>query len=358
MRSWAVIVSLLIAVIVLVRCVKDVGIADTSLTDVKQGPTPFHLKIPPGFPDYFLKEENRLTEEGIALGKRLFFDPILSRNENISCSSCHLQSSSFSDPRVKSLGTTGEETAFHSMPIFNIAWMNEFFWNGRAKSREAQALLPVTNPVEMNMTWPEVEVRLQNHPDYPELFDAAFGTDQIDSFLVAQAMVQYEMTLISSNSRFDRALRGEIALTEQEQIGQIIFNSEQADCFHCHGGVLTTDNSFHNNGLDDDMHLPLGLMEVTGKEEDLGKFKTPTLRNLIFTAPYMHDGRFQTLGEVVDFYSEGVHDNRNVDVLMEFAYKGGVEMNAEEKEALIAFLRTMTDASFVEDESLVPALDD
>ncbi|MEQ9186934.1 MAG: cytochrome c peroxidase [Cryomorphaceae bacterium] len=340
------------------NCSKDVPVTEKSLSDLNSGPTPYHLKIPPGFPDYFLLEENRLTEEGIALGRRLFFDPILSRDENVSCSSCHSQANSFSDPRRKSTGTGGEQTTFHSMPILNLAWMNEFFWNGRAKSREEQALQPVTNPVEMNMTWREVEQRLSAHPEYPSLFEGAFGTNEIDSNLVAQALVQYEMTLVSANSRFDRWLRGEVEFTEKEQIGQIIFNSEKADCFHCHGGVLTTDNGFHNNGLDDDADMELGLMEVTGKDEDLGKFKTPALRNLAYSAPYMHDGRFNTLEEVIDFYSEGVRDNSNVDVLMEFAYKGGVGMNAEEKDALKAFLLTMTDSTFVQDAALVPASTD
>ena len=355
MRKWGVLIILVGFTLALVQCEKDLHITDASLVDDASGPTPYHLKIPPGFPDYFLKEENRLTEEGVALGKRLFFDPILSRNQNVSCGSCHFQSNSFSDPRKKSIGTNDTETSFHSMPIFNIAWMNEFFWNGRAKSREDQALQPVTNPLEMDMTWPEVEDRLNAHGVYPLLFKAVFGIDEIDSMHVVQALVQYEMTLVSADTKFDRWLRGEAELTELEEIGQIIFNSEEADCFHCHGGVLAADNSFHNNGLDDDANLRAGLMEVTGDPSDEGKFKTPTLRNLVFTAPYMHDGRFETLEEVIDFYSEGVHDNRNVDVLMEFAYQGGVNLTDYEKEALFAFLKTMTDSSFVNNPSLVPA---
>lgn len=355
MRRYLLILLIVGLAVGLTNCEKDAPIVDDSLKDNTEGPTPYYLKIPPGFPDYFLEAENRLTEEGVALGRKLFFDPILSRNENVSCGSCHFQSSAFSDPRSKSAGTNGEQTKFHSMPIFNMAWMNEFFWNGRAKSREEQALQPVVNPVEMDLTWPEAIARLQESEEYPSLFEAAFGSTEIDSNLVAQAMVQYEMTLVSADSKFDRWLRGEAELTEQEQIGQIIFNSEQADCFHCHGTILATDNSFRNNGLDDDTDLQPGLMEVTGRIEDEGKFKTPSLRNLAFTAPYMHDGRFQTIEEVVDFYSEGVHDNRNVEVLMEFAFQGGVQLTQDEKDALVAFLLTMTDSTFVNDPTLVPA---
>jgi cytochrome c peroxidase len=354
MRKWLTISALLALVLVVVNCSEDPAFDPDGIIDQTEGPTPYYLKVPPNFPDYFLDKENRLTEEGIALGKKLFFDNILSRNRNVNCGSCHFQSNSFSDPRVRSIGTNGEETEFHSMPLFNMAWMNEFFWNGRAKSREEQALQPVVNPLEMDLSWNEAVARLQEHPEYSRLFEAAFGTQVIDSNLVAQALVQYEMTLVSAESKFDQWLRGEYELSEMEAIGQAIFNSERGDCFHCHGSVLTTDNLFHNNGLDDDANLKPGLYEVTGNEADFGKFKTPTLRNLVFTPPYMHDGRFQTIDEVIDFYSDSVKNNSNVDVLMEFAAQGGVRLSPFEKEALKSFILLMTDSSFVEDPTLVP----
>lgn len=352
MKKLAVFFSIAIFIFCLVRCEKDPFVSPSN--DGLDSPTPYYLKVPAGFPDYFLKQENALTVEGIKLGKKLFFDPILSKNRNVSCASCHLQSNSFSDPRVQSIGTNGTLTPFHSMPIFNMAWMNEFFWDGRAKSREDQALQPVNNPLEMDLGWVEAVKRLSDDEEYRSLFKAAFGTNVIDSNLAAQAMVQYEMTLVSANTKFDDWLRGEATFTPQEEMGRIIFNSERGDCFHCHGSILTTDNSFHNNGLDSDAALKPGLFSVTNDEADLGKFKTPTLRNLVFTAPYMHDGRFQTIEQVIDFYSDSVQNNRNVDVLMKKASSGGLGLNTSEKEALVAFILTMTDSSFIENQTLVP----
>ena len=349
-----VIGSIVSSVLIMVQCAQDPAFNTEGVSNPLDGPTPYYLEVPTNFPDYFLDKENRLTEEGIALGKKLFFDQNLSKNRNVSCASCHDQKSSFSDPRVRSIGTHGTSTSFHSMPLFNMAWMNEFFWDGRAKSREDQALQPVNNPVEMDLGWVEAVKRLEEDASYPPMFEAAFGSAEIDSNRVAQAMVQYELTLISADSKFDQWLKGEYELTPKEALGQSIFNSERGDCFHCHGTVLTTDNSFHNNGLDDDEHLKPGLANVTGDDADYGKFKTPTLRNLVFTAPYMHDGRFETIDEVIDFYSDGVKNNRNVDVLMEFAFQGGVKLSPFEKDALKSFLLLMTDSSIVQDPNLVP----
>ena len=172
MMKQRVFVTLVILVCIafVSSCDQDPEINLDPISNPDDGPRPYHLKVPEGFPDYFLEDENRLTFEGIELGKKLFFDPKLSRNQDVSCGSCHTVETSFTDPRSKSIGTNGDSTTFHSMAIFNIAWMNEFFWDGRAKSREDQALLPVINPLEMDMTWPEVIDRLYADEDYPELF--------------------------------------------------------------------------------------------------------------------------------------------------------------------------------------------
>ena len=341
-----------IVFLALTQCEKDAYVSP--LGKDSPGPMPYYVKVPQGFPDYFLEQQNALTNEGVELGKKLFFDPLLSKNRDVSCASCHLQSSSFSDSRALSIGTNGTTTTFHSMPIFNIAWMNEFFWDGRAKSREDQALQPVNNPLEMDLGWIEAVKRLSTDSEYPRMFKAAFGTSVIDSNLAAQAMVQYEMTLVSSETKFDAWLKGQASYTPEEEMGRIIFNSERGDCFHCHGSILATDNSFHNNGLDGDADLKSGLYSVTNDQSDFGKFKTPTIRNLAFTSPYMHDGRFQTLEQVVDFYSDSVQNNRNVDVLMKKANSGGLGLNSSEKNALIAFMLTMTDSSFTRNPVLAP----
>ena len=334
-------------------CSKDDMRHDGLFTDPKGGPTPYYLSIPEGFPDYFIDEKHLLTEEGVALGRRLFYDPILSKNRNISCSSCHQQEHAFSDPRSKSVGTHGGFTTFHSMPLFNIAWMDQFFWDGRAPTREDQALKPVINSIEMDMTWPAVIERLKVHPLYPKLFEAAFGVSEIDSNQVVQAIVQFEMTIVSADSKYDRYKRGLVELTPVERLGERVFESfQEGDCIHCHlpsERPLLADNSFHNNGLDARVDMLPGLAAVTGRDVDLGKFKTPSLRNLAYTAPYMHDGRFSTLEELIDFYSNGVHDYPEVDPKMEFSEHGGVGVNLDstEKAALIAFLLTLTDSNLV-----------
>ncbi|MDX1351247.1 MAG: cytochrome c peroxidase, partial [Putridiphycobacter sp.] len=204
-------------------------------------------------------------------------------------------------------------------------------------------------------TWPAAVAALQATDKYPALFEAAFGTNKIDSILVAKALAQFERTLLSGNSPFDRYLRGEpTGYTELEVIKMVngygIFTSEEkGDCFHCHGdegNVLFTDNLFHNNGLDA-MPADAGLANVTGDPNDHGKFKTPSLRNLVFTAPYMHDGRFKTLEQVINHYSVGLQPSPTIDPLMKSVEYGGVNLNPTERDQLLFFLKSLTDSSFI-----------
>jgi len=352
MRTSERFIVLLSLSFILLGCAKDSAFNEPVGDQPITGPRPYFLQIPEGFGDYYLDEENRLSYEGIELGRRLFYDPILSRERNVSCGSCHQQQYAFSDHLKRSIGTHGGETSFHSMPLFNIAWMNQFFWDGRAFTREDQAILPVVNAIEMDMTWKEAVARLQADPDYPELFRAAFGTSKIDSTLVSKAIVQFEMTIVSADSKYDRWLRGEAEFTSQEELGYSIFiDLKGGDCIHCHmiSNENLADNAFHNNGLDNEMNMKPGLSAVSGRAEDCGKFKTPSLRNLAFTAPYMHDGRFQTLEDVIRFYSFQVHDYGCVDPLMEYKQFGGVALDSNEGEfkAIIAFLKTLTDSGLV-----------
>jgi cytochrome c peroxidase len=238
------------------------------------------------------------------------------------------------------------------MPLFNMAWnFNEkFFWDGRAISIEDQALGPVTNPVEMHNTWENAVASLQSSNSYPDLFYKAFGTRTITKELTTKAIAQFERTLISANSPFDSYLLGENSLTPQEINGFAIFMDEsRGDCFHCHGNEsnpLWTDNIFHNNGLDA-IITDKGLGNVTGDPNDDGKFKSPSLRNLAFTAPYMHDGRFQTLEEVINHYSEGLVYSRTIDPLMKAVSRGGVHLSESDKADLKAFLLSLSDPSFL-----------
>lgn len=319
-------------------------------------PTQSSLLIPQLFKDNILNPvipiDNLQTIEGIALGKKLFFDPILSNNNTQACADCHAPENAFTDSDRFSDGIDGLFGNRNSMPLFNLAWNydEKFFWDGNSFSLEHQALIPVTDPIEMNSTWGQVEQKLQNHLEYPNLFNAAFGTSTIDSSLVTKAIAQFERTLISSNSKFDKFLLGEINLTDKELNGFNVFMDEsRGDCFHCHGSdknPLWTDNMFHNNGLDE-IFSDLGLGAVTGDPADNGKFKSPSLRNLEFTAPYMHDGRFAKLEDVINHYSEGLKNSSTIDPLMKKVAQGGVGLSEQDKSDLKAFLLTLSDYEFI-----------
>lgn len=314
------------------------------------------LDVPTLFQDKLIAPlvptNNPLTEEGIALGKKLFFDKILSKNNTQSCANCHKPENAFTVNDQFSEGVDGQFGTRNSMPLFNLAWNfdERFTWDGKEITLENQAFEPVRNPIEMHENWNNVAQKLQNHPEYPTLFQQAFGTSNIDSILVTKAIAQFERILISGNSKFDKFQRGETTLTPQEQNGFNVFMDEdRGDCFHCHGSdnnPLWTDNKFHNNGLDTTFS-DLGLGAVTGDPNDNGKFKSPSIRNLEFTAPYMHDGRFATLEEVINHYSEGLVNSPTIDPLMKKVDQGGVGLSTQDKADLKAFLLTLSDHEFI-----------
>ena len=342
---------LLIYFTLILSCSSERLESETSYT-----PIPVNLNIPDVFQDRILPpvipSNNPLTEEGIELGKKLFFDKKLSVNGSQSCADCHKPSNSFTDTRQYSIGVDNIQGTRNSMPLFNLAWNydDRFFWDGRELSLERQVFDPITNPIEMHNTIANLVQELQIDSEYPEMFLKAFGTEIIDSVQIGKAIAQYERTIISANSKFDKYLLGQTTLTIQEEEGFNIFmDEERGDCFHCHGNEnnpLWTDNKFHNNGLDNNFS-DLGLGAVTGNPNDNGKFKTPSLRNLEFTAPYMHDGRFSTIDEVINHYSEGLQDSQTVDPLMKMVSQGGVQLSFEEKANLKAFLLTLSDYDFI-----------
>lgn len=313
--------------------------------------TPVSIPVPDYVTAYLgempIPEDNPMTLEGIFLGRKLFYDTRLSDDDTKSCASCHLQSSGFTDPEQFSEGITGELGGRNAMQIINAGWFPSFFWDGRAESLEHQALGPVVNPVELNSTWPKVEGKISTDPIYPALFSMAFGSKDIDSIRIVKAISQFERTLVSFNSKYDNYFYGDFAgFNESEENGFDIYFSERGDCIHCHSGPNLTDNEFRNNGLDSEL-TDMGLGEITGLVEDYGKFKVPTLRNIEYTAPYMHDGRFQTLEEVVEHYNSGVHtDSPNLDHEMENA-AAGLQLTDTEKADLVAFLRTFSDPQFI-----------
>jgi len=298
----------------------------------------------PGFPQMDIPEDNETSEEGIALGRKLFYDPILSGDETQSCSSCHQQSRAFSDNKRFSVGINGISGKLNASAIINAGWQSSSFWNGRANSLEEQALEPVENPIEMHLSWADAVVRLQAHDNYPSEFEKVFGVSSITKELVTKALAQFERSLISNQSKFDKFLNGEIELTPLELAGYNLFLSEKAECFHCHGRPLFTDDDLHNNGLDS--YPDKGHFLVTSHIHDKGKFRTPTLRNIEFTAPYMHDGRFETLEEVVNFYSDSIKTSPTVDPLMPND-NGGFHWTKLEKFQLVAFLKTLSDTAYI-----------
>ncbi len=304
--------------------------------------TPYLLTIPEHFPVMTIPADNPLTVEGVTLGRRLFFDSRLSEGGPMAghaCASCHIPQQSFASP--------GGGSMLSVLPWVNLGW-NQFFWlwGGRVSGTLEQVML-----FEVRDFFQVDPAVLAQDTQYRRMFRAAFGTEEITQKRIAYALAQFARTLISANSKYDRWVRGEATLTPLEQQGMNIFFSERGDCFHCHTPPLFTDFLMHNIGLDS---LPqgddLGYFLVTGDSHDIGKFRTPTLRNLVFTSPYMHDGRFATLDEVINFYSEGIHRVPQLDPI--FAHGGRTTpFTASEKAALKAFLLTLTDSSFVQSGS-------
>lgn len=308
--------------------------------------TPYTLVIPQGLPPMNIPSNNPLTVEGVALGKRLFYDPILSANNTQSCASCHLQETGFSESSQFSTGIDGIQGERNAMPLMNLGWQTKFFWDGGANGLESQVIGPITNPIEMHETMENVVAKLNAHAEYPELFKAAFGSAEASSQNIMRAIAQFERTLISGNSKYDQYMRGETFLSSQELNGLSLFTDmEKGDCSHCHSlGSTFSDFEFRNTGLDS-IPLDEGRYLITLNQGDRGKFKTPSLRNVELTAPFMHDGRFQTLLECVQHYNTGFRYSANLDPNLSFAVKG--RMTQQEMEDLVAFMKTLTDMEFV-----------
>ena len=316
--------------------------------------TPYTLPQLSSLPIYPLPQNNPLTVEGISLGRKLFYDPILSKDSTISCASCHNLSHAFTDNGKKfSEGVNGRIGNRNSMPIFNLMWAESFFWDGRAPSLHHQALMPIEDTNEMAETLENVLNKLGKSSMYLEDFKKAFGTDVITTERLGLAIEQFMVTVVSGNSKFDRFMMGQETLTPEEQRGFALFNgisdsakgTKGAECFHCHGTSLFTINQFANNGLDSVFADP-GLAAITGNQNDMGKFKVPSLRNVAVSGPYMHDGRFQTLLEVVEFYNSQVKHSSTIDPNMH-AMQSGLKLNQQEISDLIAYLNTLTDDEFL-----------
>ncbi len=326
--------------------------SDLDLRKIPYSLTLFQAPKPRDFPPMVVSRDNPLSVEGIALGKKLFFDPILSRDSSVSCSTCHQPNLAFTDALAQSKGMEGRLSPRSAMSLLNVGFYSKgLFWDGRVATLEEQSLHPVRTFEEMGENWARVSQKLQAHAEYPVLFRKAFGImrrSEIDSTLVVKALAQFERTLISADTKFDRVMAGKETFSPNEKRGWTIFfdadakNTPTSECNHCHVDPLFSTLAFENNGIEPGNEIQplkdLGRGGVTGNVYERGQFRVPTLRNLAYTAPYMHDGRFKTLDEVLDHYQSGGHAGMNVSPNVR-----KLQLNKQDRRDLLAFLQTLND---------------
>jgi cytochrome c peroxidase len=350
---------------------------EVQLIPVKKN-TPYEIKIPFGFPTKLnIPVDNPMTAEGIELGRYLFYDGRISGHpepeKQMCCATCHLQANAFECgidnpmfPGGKTHGVTGIPTPHYMLPLFNQVWnQSGYLWNGSIsndnpdpmrRNLEAMTCMAIIAPHEMNSDTISAVNAIRAVPGYAKLFNAAFGSEDVTINRMGKAIAQFIRTFVSANSMFDQYLKGETQLTPSELNGYVLFVTEEgADCFHCHGGSgnpLFTTNLFYNNAKDSVFNDPRDRFSVTGDLMTHGAYKAPSLRNIGLTAPYMHDGRFKSLDEVIDFYSEGLVYSPYVDPLMHYIHSGGTRLTPSEKADLKAFLLTLTDEDFIKNPAL------
>lgn len=289
---------------------------------------------------------SKINEKSFLLGKRLFYDPILSRDSTISCGSCHIQASAFTHHgHDVSHGIDDLLGRRNALPIQNLMWQKNYLWDGGILNLELVAINAITSPVEMDESLPNIVEKLKRSKIYPQMFKDAFGTEEITSSKMLVALGHFMALFISDKSKYDEVKRGKTQFTEQEQRGYNLFKQH---CESCHKEPLFTDESFRNNGIQQFLSVDKGRYEISLLEGDEGKFKVPSLRNVELTAPYMHDGRFNTLEEVLNHYSDEVRVYPNTDPLL----VNKIPLNAQEKQDIIAFLKTLTDWNFIRNKKL------
>lgn len=347
-------------IIITILFVLSIFSCDKTREPIEQDDTPYELTFG-ALPAPTLPEDNQLTQQGVELGRKLFYDPILSSDGEQACASCHRQEHGFTDTTRFSLGVQGLPGKRQAMSVFNMAWhSNEFFWDGRAHLLRDQALLPIQDELEMDESLDNVINKLSASQDYKDDFTRTFGTEDITSEKIALALEQFMNSIVSHDSKYDQWKAGKVSLTESEERGRLLYETEYnpffpefsgADCAHCHGGANFENDLYMNNGLDSEDNITdIGRESVTLNPADKGKFKVPTLRNIELTAPYMHDGRFATLEEVIDHYNEGIKVSNSLDQALLATEETGLFLDEQAKLDLLNFLKTLTDYSFINDE--------
>jgi cytochrome c peroxidase len=327
-------ISVLFISSILLACTKEV-------TQLFEG-----FQKPSNFPDPVYKfENNRITKSGFELGRKLFFDPILSADNTISCGSCHIPTSAFTQHgHSVSHGINDLLGTRNSPPIMNLAWSNSFMWDGGIVDLDLQPIAPITSHVEMGETMNNALLKLQKSASYKAYFNAAFGSEEITNIKMLKALSQYMLMCVSAASKYDSVMRNQQKFTTIESQGYIIFQNK---CNTCHKEPLFTDNSFRNNGLQPSEINDQGRSMITLASSDRYKFKVPSLRNLGFTAPYMHDGRFLNLEAVLEHYNSQVAPTPNLDPILTNGTTRGIPLTKEERVQLFAFLATLDDRNFI-----------
>jgi len=345
---------ILVIAVVIVACKKD-NEEEVTLYDA----TPYNLEYG-SLPTPTIPADNPLTIQGVKLGRMLFYDKQLSGDGSLACAGCHIQANGFSDTTQFSLGILGFPGKRQAMASFNMLWNNnEFFWDGRAHLLRDQAILPIQDSLEMNETLENVVSKLSSSQTYVDQFERVFGSTHINQLKISLALEQFMNSIVSWNSKYDKIERGELNYTASEQRGKDLFFDEYnqffpttsgADCAHCHSGRNFENDLYMNNGLDADANFTDdGRMKVTMDPLDKAKFKVPTLRNIELTTPYMHDGRFNTLEEVVDHYNGELVNSTTIDPALENTRATGLFLTAQDKTDLVAFLKTLTDTDMTND---------
>lgn len=340
--KWKVTIGLLSVLAILVFFAESCKKNDTSHSSA---PSPMALDVPPGFPPpENIFANNPLTKEGFELGKKLFYDGRLSKDGNFPCASCHQQFAAFATfDHNLSHGFNNQFTTRNAPGLFNMAWQKELHWDGGINHIEVQPLAPITAPNEMAETIEEVIFKLQQDERYRKMFAAAFGDETINSQRMLKSIAQFVGSIVSANSKYDKVKRGEASFSPAEQNGYTVF---QAKCATCHAEPLFTDLSYRNTGLPlNNGLMDFGRMRITHNSGDSLKFKVPSLRNVNLTFPYGHDGRFYTIGAIIDHYRFNVIDGPTTDLLV----KDKIAISDDEKNNLVLFLRTLTDSVLIKD---------
>ena len=296
---------------------------------------------PSNFPSpIYTYSNNPLTKKGFELGRFLFYDPLLSLDSSISCGTCHAQGHAFADHNVSlSKGVHNTFGIRNAPSLVNLAWSTSFMWDGGVNHIEVQPLVPLTSEHEMGETMAQIVLKLNRSEFYKQKFKEAFGVTKITDQKLLHALAQFTSMLVSSNSKYDQVIAGNEQFTTEEKQGYELF---KLNCALCHTEPLFTDYSFRNSGLLIDLN-DTGREKVSQDAKDRGKFKVPSLRNIAYTYPYMHDGRFSNLEDVLEFKVNGIQDSPTLDPYL----KKGIKLNTQEQKAIISFLNTLTDFNFI-----------